>query len=256
MLGPTDLPTGEAKTARVREMFDTIAPRYDLVNRIMTLGLDQLWRRAAVRALSLPAGALVLDLACGTGDLSRLAASRGYRVFGADLSWAMLQTNHTRTAVVECDVAHLPLRDGCVDGVVCGYALRNFTDLQVALAEIARVVRAGGRIAFLEVSSPASGPLRMGHQLWFDNVVPAIGAALSDREAYGYLPRSTAYLPDEDGLRRLFVNAGFSAVGRRQLSGGLSQLLTGTRRGFPPTAITCRKETSEAPDAADWGGAE
>jgi demethylmenaquinone methyltransferase/2-methoxy-6-polyprenyl-1,4-benzoquinol methylase len=135
--------------------------------------------------------------------------------------------------VVQCDAAHLPLSTGSFDGIVCGYALRNFTDLAGSLREAARALRPGGRIAVLEVAAPPRGLLRTGHRIWFERVVPMVGGILSDPEAYQYLPRSTAYLPDEPGLRRLFLDAGFSTVGRRLLHGGLSQLITATRAGLP-----------------------
>ncbi len=227
------LPTGPEKTARVRAMFDTIAPRYDLVNRMMTFGLDQSWRRRTVAALALPPSALVLDLACGTGDLSRLAERRGYRVVGADLSAGMLAAGGGITPVVEADAARLPFPDGAFDGLLCGYALRNFTDLAATLAESARVLRPGGRLAVLEVDTPESPLLRAGYDVWFTRAVPVIGAALSDAEAYHYLPRSVAYLPAAPELRRLLVQAGFAAVGIRPLAGGLSQLVVATRAGMP-----------------------
>ncbi|HVX21186.1 MAG TPA: ubiquinone/menaquinone biosynthesis methyltransferase [Acidimicrobiales bacterium] len=229
-----DLPTGDAKTARVRAMFDTIAPRYDLVNRLMTFGLDQGWRRATIGALGLPAGAVVLDLACGTGDLSALAQRQGYLTVGADLSWGMLAANHrTGSAVAQCDAGSLPFASGSFDGVVCGYALRNFTDLAGSLAEAGRVLRPGGRIAVLEVAAPPSGLLRLGYRIWFEHAVPLLGGVLSDRDAYRYLPRSTAYLPDHQALRELFHQAGLATVNRRLLNGGLSQLITATRTGLP-----------------------
>ena len=227
------LPTGTEKTARVRAMFDTIAPRYDLVNRLMTFGLDRRWRRSTVAALALPAGARVLDLACGTGDLSRLGTRSGYRMVGADLSAGMLAANNAGAPVVEADGLHLPFADAAFDGLVCGYALRNFSDLAATLAEAARVVRPGGRLAALEVDAPSSRVLRAGYDVWFSRVVPALGAALSDRDAYAYLPRSVAYLPRAPALRRLFLNAGFSGVGIRPLAGGLSQLVLATRGGVP-----------------------
>jgi demethylmenaquinone methyltransferase / 2-methoxy-6-polyprenyl-1,4-benzoquinol methylase len=231
------LPTGPAKTARMRSMFDTIAPRYDLVNRLMTLGMDQGWRRTTVDALGLARGSVVLDLACGTGDLGAIAQRRGgYRTLGADLSWGMLAARRPGQPVVQSDVLHLPMADGSVDGVVCGYALRNFTDLRGSFDEVARVLRPGGRLAALEVARPSGGILRFGHHVWFDRVVPVLGGALSDPAAYRYLPRSTAYLPDEAGLRALLRGAGFSTVGCRLLYGGLSQLLTATRRGLPGPA--------------------
>lgn len=230
-----ELPTGDEKTARVRSMFDAIAPRYDLVNRMMTFGLDRGWRRATVGALGLAPGAAVLDLACGTGDLAALARRRGYRTFGVDLSWGMLEAGHARP-VLQADASALPLPDGALDGVVCGYALRNFTDLAGSLAEAARVLRAGGRIAVLEVAAPRAGLLRAGYRLWFEHAVPVLGGLISDADAYRYLPRSTAYLPPEPALRRLFAEAGFATVGRRLLHGGLSQLITATRAGLPPGA--------------------
>jgi demethylmenaquinone methyltransferase / 2-methoxy-6-polyprenyl-1,4-benzoquinol methylase len=227
------LPTGDEKTATVRSMFDAIAPRYDLVNRLMTFGLDQSWRRDTVTALALPPDSLVLDLACGTGDLSRLARKAGYRVIGADLSAGMLAANHSGHPLVEADSATLPFPDGAFDGLVCGYALRNFTDLAGAFAETARVLRPCGRLAVLEVDAPTSGALRTGYDLWFTKVVPAIGGLLSDPDAYRYLPRSVAYLPAAPVLRQMLGAAGYSAVGVRPLAGGLSQLLMATRAGTP-----------------------
>jgi demethylmenaquinone methyltransferase / 2-methoxy-6-polyprenyl-1,4-benzoquinol methylase len=227
------LPQGEEKTARVRSMFDAIAPRYDLVNRLMTFGLDQSWRRTTLTALGLPANSLLLDLACGTGDLTRLAQGRGHRVIGADLSAGMLAVNATGAPLVQADCSRLPFPDGVFDGLVCGYALRNFTDLAGALVETARVLRPGGRVAILEVDAPTSPVLRAGYHLWFEKMVPVLGGALSDRDAYEYLPRSTAYLPPTPRLRRLLIDAGYAAVGIRPLAGGLSQLLIGTRIGTP-----------------------
>ncbi len=227
------LPTGDEKTARVRAMFDAIAPRYDAMNRLMTFGLDQVWRRGTLAALALPGGALVLDLACGTGDLSRLGRGRGYRMVGADLSAGMLAANGTSTPLVEADGSRLPFIDGAFDGLVCGYALRNFTDLGATLAEAARVLRPGGRLAVLEVDAPTSRLWRAGYDVWFTKAVPALGAALSDGDAYRYLPRSVAYLPPAAVLRRMLVDAGFSAVGIRPLAGGLSQLVVATRAGTP-----------------------
>ena len=230
---PPPLPTGDEKTARVRAMFDTIAPRYDLINRLMTFGLDQAWRRNTVAALALPTDSLVLDLACGTGDLSRLALRSGYRVVGTDLSAGMLGANAAATPLVEANGSALPFVDGAFDGLVCGYALRNFTDLAATLSESARVLRAGGRLAVLEVDTPTSPLWRAGYDLWFTKAVPVLGAALSDKEAYRYLPQSVAFLPPTPVLRAMLRDAGFSAVGIRPLAGGLSQMVVATRTGAP-----------------------
>jgi len=228
-----DLPTGSAKTAMVRSMFDTIAPRYDLVNRLMTFGLDVRWRRQSARALGLPAGSVVLDLACGTGDFLKILEAAGLRPFGMDLSWGMLAANRTGAPLAQVDGAALPIVDRAVDGLTCGYALRNFTELDTVFREFGRVVRPGGRIALLEVAEPDHGLLRAGDRLWFRRVVPLIGGLLSDGAAYRYLPRSTAYLPPTAELRSMLSDAGFSSVNRHALSGGLSQLITATRRGQP-----------------------
>ena len=227
----TPHPQGEEKTAAVRSMFDTIAPRYEFMNRVLTFGLDRAWRNRAIRSLALPAGSVVLDLACGTGDLTRLATAAGYQVVGADLSLGMLEASTKPLVGTEADAAHLPFGDASMDGLLCGYALRNFTDLDASISEMARVVRPGGRLSVLEVSAPSSKLLGLGHRMWFTKAVPLIGGLLSDRAAYQYLPRSTAYLPGPEELRRRFSAAGFSAVNITQLSGGISQLIVATRAG-------------------------
>jgi demethylmenaquinone methyltransferase / 2-methoxy-6-polyprenyl-1,4-benzoquinol methylase len=231
--GPVDLPTGPAKTAQVRAMFDAIAPRYDLVNRVITFGLDRRWRIRTLDALGLPSGSTVLDLACGTGDLAALVLRNGCRVVGSDLSSGMLAARHLDFPAVQSDAMALPFAAGSIDGVVCGYALRNFTDLPASLAEVARILRPGGRLAVLEVASPDNGIMRWGFDLWFGRCVPAIGGLLSNADAYRYLPRSTVYLPAPDELRRMLSEVGFSTVGRQVLNGGLSQIVTATRRGMP-----------------------
>jgi demethylmenaquinone methyltransferase / 2-methoxy-6-polyprenyl-1,4-benzoquinol methylase len=236
------LPTGAAKRAAVKDMFDAIAPRYDLVNRLMTGGLDQRWRRRTLDALGLPAGSRIVDLGSGTGDFVRLARRAGHQVMGVDLSWEMLAAGRARGALVavQADAELLPIADASLDGLVSGFALRNLRDLGASLGEAARVLRPGGRLALLEVAQPPPGPLRFGFGLWFDHVVPVIGGLLSDRAAYRYLPKSVAYLPDEAGLRALLQDSGFATVGRRLLNGGLSQLITATRTGLPAGATTGR----------------
>jgi demethylmenaquinone methyltransferase/2-methoxy-6-polyprenyl-1,4-benzoquinol methylase len=228
-----DLPTGSEKTVLVRSMFDAIAPRYDLVNRLMTFGLDVRWRRQSVDALGLPPGSLVLDLACGTGDFLRILQNEGLKPVGMDLSWGMLAANRTGEPLAQADVSALPVADASVDGITCGYALRNFTDLGAACGELGRIVRPGGRISLLEVAEPEHPLLLVGHRTWFRHVVPVIGGILSDGAAYRYLPKSTAYLPPTGELRSMLQGAGFSSVNRRALSGGLSQLITATRTGLP-----------------------
>lgn len=224
------LPQGEEKVRAVRTMFDTIAPRYDLVNRVMTFGLDRLWRRRAVEGLDLAPGSTVVDLACGTGDLCRDLAAAGHHPFGADFSLGMLRHGRTSAPLVQADAVRLPLRDAAVDGVISGFALRNFVALPPVFAELARVVRPGGRVALLDVGTPANPVLRAGHSVYFGQVVPRIGGLLSDAPAYRYLPRSVAYLPPGDGILEMLGAAGFGGIRRRTLSGGITQLITATRR--------------------------
>jgi len=224
------LPEGEDKVRAVRAMFDTIAPRYDLVNRLMTFRLDVGWRRRAVAALDLGPASTVLDLASGTGDLCRTLAAAGHRPLGLDLSLGMLRHARGNAPLVQADALRLPLAGGSMDGAVSGFALRNFVELDPVFAELARVVRPGGRIALLEVAEPANPLLRAGHAVYFGRVVPRIGAALSDASAYRYLPRSVAYLPPPAELLERLAAAGFGALVRRPLSGGVAALVTATRR--------------------------
>jgi demethylmenaquinone methyltransferase/2-methoxy-6-polyprenyl-1,4-benzoquinol methylase len=211
-------------------MFDRISTRYDLVNRIMTFGMDIGWRRRAVRELRLPGGALVADLACGTGDLCDELLTGGYRAVGFDFSHGMLRNAGTSAPLVEADALRLPLADGGVDGATCGFALRNVTEVTALFAETARVLRPGGRATFLETSEPDGRLLRAGHAVYFKRIVPLIGGALSDRDAYRYLPRSMAYLPEPARLLSMLAQAGFAGVERIALGGGVAQLLVGTRR--------------------------
>jgi demethylmenaquinone methyltransferase/2-methoxy-6-polyprenyl-1,4-benzoquinol methylase len=210
-------------------MFDAIAGRYDLVNRVMTFGMDVGWRRRAVRQLRLPGGALVADLACGTGDLCRELSRDGYRAVGFDFSLGMLAKATTDAPLVQADVLRLPLADRSIDGATCGFALRNVVDLDAFLAEIARVVRRGGRISLLEASQPDGPLMRAGHAVYFRRMVPMIGGLLSDREAYAYLPKSMAYLPPVAKLVTAVRDAGFPDAERVPLSGGIAQVLAGTR---------------------------
>ncbi len=234
-----ELALGDEKRQMVRAMFDSIAPRYDLVNRLISCGLDNSWRKRTADALALAPGSRVLDLACGTGDFCRLLAKRGLRPLGLDLSEGMLRRASADTPIVLGDALSLPLGDGSVDGVVCGFGLRNFTEIPPMAAELARVVRPGGRIALLEVSRPPGAMSRAGYRLWFEHAVPTIGSLLSDPAAYRYLPDSVAYLPSPERLQAILRSVGFAGVGRRTFSAGATQLYTATRAGVPTPATGC-----------------
>jgi demethylmenaquinone methyltransferase/2-methoxy-6-polyprenyl-1,4-benzoquinol methylase len=213
----------------VRSMFDAIAPRYDLVNRIMTFRLDVRWRRRAIRDLQLPQGSLVLDLASGTGDLCVDLQRAGHIPISMDLSYGMLANDRSGAPRAQADILRLPVPDASVDGIMCGFALRNLVDLNAFFAECARALKPGGRVSLLDVGVPHNPIIRFGNNIYFGKIVPRIGALLSDGPAYRYLPRSVAYLPERYELLRMLRQAGFDDATHNQLSGGLTQLMTGTK---------------------------
>ena len=224
-----DLPQGDEKAIIVEQMFDQIAPRYDLINRLMTFRMDVGWRQRTVRGLSLEPGSTVLDLACGTGDFCDDLLRFGLNPVGIDFSAGMLAAAATDAPLVRADVLQLPIPDSCVDGIICGFALRNFKDLTRFFREISRVVKPGGRIGLLDVSQPSNALLRWGHGVYFDKVVPKIGALLSDPSAYRYLPKSVDYLPDSETLLSDLQMVGFSDATQISLSGGITQIFLGTQ---------------------------
>lgn len=224
-----DLPKGAEKVEAVREMFDAIAPRYDFVNRLMTFRLDTRWRKKTVSALNLPKGSRVLDLASGTGDLCIELKQNGYQPISMDLSFGMLSADRSGAPRTQVDILKLPIPNMCVDGITCGFALRNLENLQMFFIELARVTRHGGRIALLDVGVPTNRLIRFGNSIYFGRIVPIIGGLFSNRAAYRYLPRSVAYLPEPDQLVAMLKQSGFADAKHTQLSGGLTQLLVATR---------------------------
>ena len=232
-----DLPTGEDKRVRVQDMFDRIAPKYDALNRVISAGMDQRWRRRSLDKIGVRKGDAVVDLACGTGDFCELVEQRGASVIGVDFALQMLKQGQNRGLeheAVQGDGEWLPFRTASVDVVTCGFALRNFVSLKGVLAEVARIVRPGGRIALLDVDRPAFAPVRFAHSLYFDRIVPFIGGLVSDKKAYTYLPQSTAYLPPPEELKEMLSGAGFLKVERESLFLGSAQILTGVRGPLTP----------------------
>lgn len=223
------LPEGSDKAAAVRTMFDSIAPRYDLVNRVMTFGMDTGWRKRTIASLGLAPASLVLDVACGTGDLCHSLISAGHAAVGLDVSEGMLRAAKTDAPLVRADALSVPFGDRSFDGITCGFALRNVVSLSCLFEEMARVLRPRGRIALLEVAQPDRAWMRAGHAFYFNKVVPLIGGVLSDRDAYSYLPRSTAYLPERNDLLTMLRAAGFTDVTARPLPLGVAQIINGTR---------------------------
>ena len=225
------LPAAEDKAVFVEAMFDRIAPRYDLLNRICTLHLDQRWRRRAVSLAEIRRDDVVLDLGCGTGDLAEMAAATGARVIGVDPSAGMLGAMQQRCVPalpLRADASCLPIRDASASVILSGFALRNFASIEAVFADMTRVLRPGGRIVLLEVDEPTFPPLRWLHALHFRTVVPAIGRLLSDAEAYRYLPESTVYLPPETEMRALMTRMGWCDIRKVRLFGGVAQILCAT----------------------------
>jgi demethylmenaquinone methyltransferase/2-methoxy-6-polyprenyl-1,4-benzoquinol methylase len=224
------LPEGDSKRHAVDTMFDRIAPRYDRMNRLISLGQDARWRRRVVGALGLPPTARVLDLGCGTGDLCRELARSGYEPVGADRSAGMLAAARTDQPLVRADAEALPVADASLDGIVSAFVLRNVVDLDAVLAACASALRPGGRLAVLDAAVPEQAAFRFGNAVWFRGAVPLLGRLLGrDAAAYRYLPRSMAYLPPPEVLAGQLARAGFTALDRRTMTGGSVQLLVGTR---------------------------
>ncbi len=213
-------------------MFDAIADRYDLLNRVMSAGVDRRWRRATARALEIADGDRVLDVATGTGDLAIEIARCGASVTGIDPSYRMLELAAGKIARLGCEVRlmagvaeALPFGDGEFDGASIGFGIRNASDRGLALREMARVVRPGGRIAVLELSEPTAAPAR----LWVRHVLPRIGALLSGRAAYQYLSDSIAAFPPPDRFMEMMEESGIADVSAERLALGACVLFCGRR---------------------------
>jgi demethylmenaquinone methyltransferase/2-methoxy-6-polyprenyl-1,4-benzoquinol methylase len=214
--------SGRLAPDAVRSMFDRISPVYDAMNRAMTLGLDQRWRRATVAAVVQP-GDRVLDACCGTGDLAIAAARAGGRVTGVDFSERMLERAQRKAPELEWlqgDALALPFEDGTFDSATVGFGVRNLEDLERGLAELRRVLRPGGRLGILEITRPR-GLLAPFYKLWFDGLVPLLGKALPGGSAYTYLPASVRRFPGPDELVSLLEQAGFEDVRWRSFAGGI-----------------------------------
>ncbi len=213
----------------VRTMFDRIAPVYDVMNHVMTVGLDVRWRRLAARAVVQP-GDGVLDGACGTGDLALADLKAGAtRVTGLDFSERMLERARRKSTQIEWvrgDLLALPFSDGSFDAATVGFGVRNVADLDRALAELRRVLRPGGRVAILEITQ-ARGILRPFFSLWFDRIVPLLGKVLPGGSAYTYLPASVKRFPAAEELVELMRSHGFGDVRFRLLGGTIVALHTG-----------------------------
>jgi demethylmenaquinone methyltransferase / 2-methoxy-6-polyprenyl-1,4-benzoquinol methylase len=222
--------SGSLPPVEVQRMFDRISPVYDVMNRVMTAGLDRRWRRLTAQAAVRP-GDRVLDACCGTGDLALEALRAGGDVVGVDFSERMLERARRKSDEVEWvqgDVTELPYEGGSFDAVTVGFGIRNVPELDAGLRELARVLRPGGRFGCLEITRPR-GVLRPFFRLWFDGVVPLLGRVLPGGAAYTYLPASVRRFPGPTDLAAAMEQAGFRDVRYRLLAGGIVALHTAER---------------------------
>ncbi|HWO88058.1 MAG TPA: ubiquinone/menaquinone biosynthesis methyltransferase [Gemmatimonadales bacterium] len=228
------------KRRYVRAIFSDIAPRYDLLNRVLSLNIDQSWRRRAVARLEWQRrpGGTYLDACAGTLDLAvMLAGQRGFagRVIATDFAVPMLRLGGAKARELEvrrvaADTLSLPLPDASMDGAIVGFGVRNLADLDLGLRELARVIRAGGRLVVLDFATPAFAPLRALYLLYFRRVLPLVGRIVSGHPtAYQYLPDSVLEFPAPEVLASRLAGAGFKSCAYQLLTGGIAAVTWGER---------------------------
>ncbi len=235
----------ERKAQYVNTMFDTIAPRYDLMNRLMTFGMDRRWRNYVVRQAAPPISGSALDVATGTGDIAiALAARTGPRgsVVATDFSREMMRPGPGKAAqagvgsvvrFMAADALDLPFPDSAFDCVTTGFAMRNVTDIERAFREMYRVTKPGGRVVCLEVAKPGIPPIRFLHGFYFNHIVPLLGRIITGHaEAYRYLPESARNFPAPPALKAIMERAGLCDVRFRRMSLGAVAIHTGTKPGM------------------------
>ena len=229
---PSGIASGSLPPDGVRTMFDRIAPVYDVMNRVTTMGLDGGWRRLAAESVVRP-GDRVLDACCGTGDLALAAERAGGVVTGVDFSESMLARARRKSKSgsvtwIRGDVTALPFEPASFDAATVGFGIRNVPEPEAGLAELARVLRPGGRLACLDLTRPG-GLLAPFYRLWFDGLIPLVGRLIPGGEAYTYLPASVRRFPSPQDLAGVMERAGFAEIRWRLLAGGIVALHTAGR---------------------------
>jgi demethylmenaquinone methyltransferase/2-methoxy-6-polyprenyl-1,4-benzoquinol methylase len=227
------------EASAIKEMFEGVAPRYDFLNRVLSLGIDRGWRRRVVESLELTPEHRVLDLCCGTGDLA-LEIARSSPCTACDFTWNMLTRAKAKSrakdipiAVVCADALALPFGDDRFDRATIAFGIRNLESMSAGLAEIRRVLKPGGRLAILEFSQPNRAWLRLPYRIYLDWLLPAVGGLLSRREAYRYLAESIQGFPVPKVLVNLLEEAGFQNARYLRLSGGIVALHSATKKSVP-----------------------
>ncbi|MEA3465262.1 MAG: bifunctional demethylmenaquinone methyltransferase/2-methoxy-6-polyprenyl-1,4-benzoquinol methylase UbiE [Thermodesulfobacteriota bacterium] len=227
------------KGHNIRNMFNDIAPRYDLLNRLLSLGIDRRWRRFAVGQLQIPPGGMVLDVATGTGDVALEIASRtpdSVRIIGEDFTQGMLLKGHEKIAaseyrdrimLVNAPCEAIPHPSNLFDGVTIAFGIRNVVDRQAGLAEMCRVLKSGGRAVILEFSTPKNPIFKTIYTTYFHKILPFIGGLVSKRSAYKYLPDSVAEFPVQQQFKEMISEAGFSDIRHHDLTFGIATVYVG-----------------------------
>jgi demethylmenaquinone methyltransferase/2-methoxy-6-polyprenyl-1,4-benzoquinol methylase len=227
--------SGTLTEPQVRAMFDRIAGFYDVMNTVMTAGLHHRWRARAADLAALGAGDSALDVACGTGDLAIELSQRvgaDGEVIGSDFAQEMLERARAKAPALQWDLGNaldLPYASNRFDAATVGFGARNFSDLDRGLAEMARVVKPGGRVVVLEITTPRKPPLSTFYSLWFDRIVPLIGRMTGEDEAYTYLPSSVKRFPGPEGLAAAMQRAGLREIRWILTAGGIIALHVGTK---------------------------
>jgi demethylmenaquinone methyltransferase/2-methoxy-6-polyprenyl-1,4-benzoquinol methylase len=224
--------SGTLPDTQVKAMFDRIARVYDRMNWVMTAGMHHRWRERAADLARVGPGSTALDVATGTGDLAIELARRGARVTGSDFAPAMLEIARAKAPGLtfeEGDALDLAHPDGSFDAATVGFGARNFADLDLGLAEMARVVKPGGRVVVLEITTPQKPPLSWFFHVWFDTVVPRLGRVAGDPDAYTYLPSSVRRFPGPEELAGRMATAGLRDVRWILTAGGIIALHSGTK---------------------------
>lgn len=232
--------SGASKKEQISDMFDNIAPKYDLLNRVLSMGIDKSWRKKAVKTIQTIQPKTILDVATGTGDFAIMSASiQPKKIIGIDISVGMLKVGQEKIkkqgldhiiTLEKGDSENIHFDTDAFDAVTCAYGVRNFENLEKGLTEMCRVMRPGGRLAILEFSKPKAFPFKNIYNFYFNNILPRMGKTVSkDDSAYKYLPDSVKAFPDGQDFLDILTKCGFKDVQARPLTMGITTLYTGTK---------------------------